>query len=1213
MSRRHLALFGLIVALALMLWATLAALSGNSSSRLVTVGLYQNPPKVYSDQNGKPSGLFVELLDAVARAEGWRLRYVACPWSDCLEQLAQGKLDLMPDVAFSSERNQRFDFNRVSVAGSWSQVFADPGQKITTLDDLAGKRVAILEGGIQQAFLTQLMAGGHHAFRPVAIRSLEQGYAAVVAGDADAVVSNSFFAARNAGKYKLQETPIVFQPANLYFASAKGSNAELLAAIDEHLLAWRRTPDSLYFDALHRAMAEAPEVVVPRWISWSLAALGAALLSSLAISMLLRWRVAQSTRALVRSTKELEHQRASLEQRVVERTAELQALFDSAGVGIVLMRDRVIVRCNQRMAEMAGYPGGELIGQPTRIFYPDDESWAAVGRDDAVVWRGETYIRAIEWRRRDGSRYWVRISARAVDPGDRAKGTVAVVEDITAERRALDELLRAKTIAEEATHAKSEFLANMSHEIRTPMNAILGMLYLALRSGPAPKVRDYLAKAQGAAHSLLGIINDVLDISKIEARKLEIDSVEFGLDAVVERLSDTVGEHCERQGIRFLVRHDAAIPPLLVGDPLRLGQVLLNLCGNAVKFTERGEVELGFRGLAIGETDLTLQVCVRDSGIGMGPETVRRLFEKFTQADQSTTRRFGGTGLGLAISKQLVELMGGRIWVEDSAPGKGTTLCFTVKLGIARQDGRARELLDQAGPLLEGRRVLVVDDNEVAREITAQTLRHFRLDVGTAADGAAALAALEQAGEQPFDLVLMDWRMPGMNGDEVTQRIHGDPAISQRPKVVMVTAYGREDVIRRAEQAGVDGFLIKPVSPSTLLDAILSALGRGRIPIPIPLRQGESPEIASARAVRGQLAGARVLLVEDNDINREFAGELLRGEGIATDEAANGQEAVDRVRRGAYDAVLMDIQMPVMDGLEATRRIRALGGAAAQLPIIAMSALAMTQDAEKSRAAGMNDHLSKPIDPDRLLALLARWLPPAARQDGVPLASPLASPLPPTALPAELLAMKSLDTRQGIRRIGGRVDAYRRQLLRFRARYADAADELRRLASEQGLAQAQEYCHALKGVCGNLGALAVYAKVGEIDGELRQGQPLDAGALDALRVALREAIDEINAIDALSTAAAPARPVATQPLAGPELRALLERLRESLDNDLGRAEALLGQLRDGLAGSPWAAPVEAIAASVDVFDIDAARTRLASVLDELELSPSPSPSPAPAE
>ena len=1164
-------------------------LGGSPTQRVVRVGLYENAPKVFTSPSGKPAGLFVELLDEIARDEGWKLSYQSCEWSACLEALRAGQLDLMLDVAFSDERAKIFDFHDASVASSWSQVFGNPQHKIYTLDELDGKRVALLKGGIQETFFAKLMAGGGFTYRPIYVHSLDEGYQAVVTGEADAVVTNSFFAARNSSKYKLQETPIVFLPSNLYFATGKGRNAELLDAIDRHLAEWRHSPNSLYFDALHRAMYMQPEALVPKWATWTLASAAGTLILLGALSLVLRKQVEQRTRELTQTTHELEHQRENLEHRVADRTAELQALFDSASTGIVLMRERTILRSNRRADEMFGYALGEQIGQTSRQWYASDADWAANGNTIySDVWHGQTSVKEMQVVRKDGSPFWARMAARAVDTSDHDKGIVLVIEDITAERAAMEEMSRAKTLAEEATRMKSEFLANMSHEIRTPMNAILGMLYLTLKTELSPTQQNYLTKAQGAAHSLLGIINDILDFSKIEAGKLAIEQIEFGLDTVLEKLTDAIGYQAEHKGIEFLIRYDPSIPATLIGDPLRLGQILLNLCGNAVKFTEHGEIELAFRALNQTDEELTIQVSVRDSGIGMAPEMQTRLFDKFIQADQSTTRRFGGTGLGLAISKSLVEMMNGRIWIEDSQPGNGTTICFTARLAIAQQARQHRQqLVDQVGDQLKGVRVLVVDDNQVSREILAEMLRFFHLEVEVAANGVAALAALRAAGDEPFDLVLMDWRMPGMNGDEVTQRLHRDMAITPHPKVIMITAYGRDDVIRMSEQAGVDGLLIKPVSPSTLLDTLVSTLGRGRILGKGDKSRSHLPTLATA----GQLAGARLLLVEDNDINREFAYELLRSEGIEVDEAANGQEAVDKVRAQAYDAVLMDIQMPVMSGLDAARAIRALATSApdadrerfARLPIIAMTALAMAQDAEKTLAAGMNDHVTKPISPDRLMSVLLKWVHLPKDRHRQPAANAAATPAT-AALPADLAALTCINAQEGVRRIGGKADIYRRQLRRFREHYADATTTLRDLIGKQEIQHAEEFCHSLKGVAGNISADALYALLIEIDDVLKQGQaPIDA-SIDAFDTLLQQVLRDIDGLpsDTPHTTA----PLA--PLTRAELIGLLDQLQQAFEFDLGAVDTLLARLRAGTVGHAEEKAVIELAEKADRFDIDAA-------------------------
>jgi two-component system, sensor histidine kinase and response regulator len=663
-----------------------------------------------------------------------------------------------------------------------------------------------------------------------------------------------------------------------------------------------------------------------------------------------------------------------------------------------------------------------------------------------------------------------------------------LVEERTAElAKATLEAHQARKAADEANEAKGSFLANMSHELRTPMNAVIGMTHLALQTEVTPKQQDYLSKIQSSAHSLLGIINDILDFSKIEAGKLDMEAVDFSLDDVLENMSNLITVKVrEKKDLEVLFDIDSDAPRRLVGDPLRLGQVLINLANNAVKFTESGEIVISVLVLSRDEERVTLEFRVRDTGVGLTREQIGRLFQAFAQADTSTTRKFGGTGLGLTISKRLVNMMQGEIRVE-SEPGEGSTFIFTALFDLRRGKDESRFI---PSPDLRSMKVLVVDDNATSRDILEGILGSFSFKPTLAASGEEGLAELAGAdADDPYELVIMDYRMPGMNGIEAARRIKQNTQLSRIPAVVMVTNYGSETVMQQADEAGLDGFLLKPVNPSVLFDAIMHAFGKET---PRPPRAVQ--ENASGMGVLSRIRGARVLLVEDNEINQQVAGEILEAAGLSVSLANNGQEAVDAVKKGDFDAVLMDVQMPVMDGYTATREIRNWENqirnpqSAIRIPIIAMTAHALAGDREKSLDAGMDDHVSKPIDPELLFETLLKWVKKSSGESpGRELAVEMDMTSPDPSDGVDFPELDGIHVAAGLKRLLGNKKSYRRILLRFRQDFENAADTLRDLVNGEKYDEAEILAHSIKGAGGNVGAEALQAAAEAVERVFKDG------------------------------------------------------------------------------------------------------------------------------
>ena len=620
----------------------------------------------------------------------------------------------------------------------------------------------------------------------------------------------------------------------------------------------------------------------------------------------------------------------------------------------------VTVYVNPAFEQATGWPANELIGRPIRVMEGWGETWEKVR---ALLTKGDEAAVELQAPRRDGTSVWLELNAKVLER--RADGStrwVAVSRNIDARKRAEGELRRARDEAEAANRAKSEFLANMSHEIRTPMNGVIGMNSLLLRGELQPEQRRFAEAIKTSADALLGIINDILDIAKLEAGKVELESIDFSLAKVVEDVAELLAPRALDLGLEVVCHLDQGARRPLRGDPTRVRQILLNLLSNSLKFTERGFVSVEVMSHARPDGRTGLRIEVSDTGIGLTPEAKSKLFQKFQQADGSITRRFGGTGLGLSICRQLVELMGGTIGVESR---RGGGSIFWIEIDLA--DGVERPALRHRPADLKGVRVLVVDDLEINRTIFRRQLEDEGAIVGEAAGGPACLEALAQAQVEAkaYDLVLMDHQMPDMAGDMVAERIRGDAGLHQ-PRLVLASSVGAPLSTDRAAGAGFDAFLTKPVRHEALLDCLGALI--------TPAEPEATPEAAPTANQAHAAGSARVLLAEDNVINTLLATTLLETVGYSVEAVLNGAEAVEAAGRAAFDLILMDVHMPVMDGLEATRRIRALDGAARSVPIIAMTANAMASDRDACLSAGMNDFVSKPFDADAFLRVVARHL-----------------------------------------------------------------------------------------------------------------------------------------------------------------------------------------------------------------------------------------------
>jgi PAS domain S-box-containing protein len=815
-------------------------------------------------------------------------------------------------------------------------------------------------------------------------------------------------------------------------------------------------------------------------------------------------------------------QRKMVEQSLAEAASRLELATSSAGIG-VWGWDRAShsISIDAQMAQMFGLDSGSFagdIGEMIKWVHPEDQPRVSEEFSQAISAHRPLRNEFRVLRPGDEVRYLRSAASPSYGPDGRLSNMIGVNFDITGLRMAELRMREAKEAAESANRSKSEFLANMSHEIRTPMNAMLGMSHLLLQTSLERKQIDYVEKIRHSGQHLLGLINDILDFSKVEAGKLDVEHIEMDLDKVLDNVANLVGQKALVKDLELLFDVAPDVPTQLIGDPLRVGQVLINYANNAVKFTERGEVTIRVRKLSETDKDVVLHLSVNDTGIGLSEDQAARLFQSFQQADASTTRKYGGTGLGLAISKRLAELMGGDVGVS-SRLGEGSEFWFTARLGKS-QRVRALNLPE---PDLRGKRMLVADDNLRARELLGQLLESLSFEAQTCASGEEALELVQQADKSgnPFEMAFLDWRMPGLSGNEVASRL-GAMSLLRPPRTVLLCAHGQDAAHLSDSNDRVDAVLSKPLNHSTVFDTVMQLLGR------MPLRKTRIlPGDGGAKGLPS-LKGAKVLLVEDNDINQEVAAGMLRHAGLFVDIAGNGQIAVEKIQQATYDLVLMDMQMPVMDGVTATRHIRALPGLK-QVPIVAMTANARSSDREACLAAGMVDFVVKPIDPEALEQALLRWITPGSATLSSPGESAVILGGP------SVLSIEGLDVSQGLRRAIGNIPLYLSLLRKFVDGQGSVASDISTEVQSQDWARAELLCHTLKGVACNIGAGGIHRLAQHL--EIALNEPDERGhALNLctdlavqLEALTRRIEAELSPVSAAPTPRTPAKPAPADP------------------------------------------------------------------------------------
>ena len=1125
------------------------------------------PPLKFTTKNKQATGLLIDIWKLWAQKNKIEIKFIESKWDDSIEMIKNGSADIHAGIYYTKQRDQFLDYTSKSLYTNKKYFFYNNRiLEAKSKNDLLPYVI-----GIDNGYPIKFMKENFPQYSIKSYKSADETSAAIIKGEVKVILSSlpSFMYYLNNNYidkelFKFSDTTLVYTKD--YFGAVKQGNQELLNFIDNGFKKISKEElkniESKWLSHIQYIKKEwigvkVKEILSSHTLHKIIIVIGIILL------IIIYWN---------RKLQNEIDQRKKIEDELKTQKKQLDMIFSHIPIPILIVskESKDIIFANEYAAKIYKIKLNQLIGKKTDILYTSThqkQSILSAIHENCMLTNYETIYKI-----NDGTHIDVLLSLIPIN-FDGFEANLGVVTDVTYLKKIQLELKEETQKANEASSAKSEFLAKMSHEIRTPMNAVLGMLYLIQKTNLTPIQEGYITKANSAANSLLSIIDDILDFSKIEAGKLSIEQKEFTFNDMLYETIDIMSFKAQSKGCELLAYYDSTIPTIVKSDKIRIGQVLTNLINNAIKFTDNAEVIVSSKLVKQEKNIATIMFCVKDNGIGIEKENVKVLFKDFSQADNTITRKFGGTGLGLAISKKLVELLGGKIWVEETKIGVGSTFCFTIKCEISNKITKINYLFPKE---FNNINTLIIDDNLIACDILKSMLESFGFNVDIVYNGEDGYNAIANS-DKIYDIVFLDYKMPKLNGIQTYQKIKTIPN-KEVPKTILITAYSQNDIIKEISKLGIENYLIKPASPSILYNTVMEVLNPNITENIDILKENTNNEL--------NLKGVKILLAEDNELNQDFAKELLQSVNISVDIASDGLEAVDLIKSKSYDAILMDIQMPNMDGLTATKTIREFQTQDKyfqDIPIIALSANALTSDKEKSLQAGMNEHISKPIIPKELFAALQKFL-----KDFKPIDVAQKENIKEEIA---LINHEVINIKEAVDRMGGNQNAYIKLLKQFSVKYKNAFDDITMLLSQSNTKELKNKIHEIKGIAGNLSANKLFDTLDQIEKVLKVKNTPNKDLYDTLKVDFNNIFQEISNLSLQKSD--------TKVFDKDKVIALLDTIKDNLERDIVLCENSLEELLPYLE-KDYMDFSENLASSLNEFDIDSAFNIIEKFLKDLK-------------